>query len=147
MDRIKKAFHLFFYKLVEFTRFMNRRHYNHYELQDGLFGASGGIMMVFTILICFLINVIGILLGISLWKNDIGTFIAVGLIILFYVFLHYTLLSKDKWRKYEKEFEAYSRKKNRRINRTIIVSVILLFALLIFSFIIWKVRYDAGLIV
>jgi hypothetical protein len=126
---------------------MNRRHYNHYELQDGLFGASGGIMMVFTILICFLINVIGILLGISLWKNDIGTFIAVGLIILFYVFLHYTLLSKDKWRKYEKEFEAYSRKKNRRINRTIIVSVILLFALLIFSFIIWKVRYDAGLIV
>jgi hypothetical protein len=117
---------------------MNRRHYNYYELKDGLFGAVVAFGILIALLLCLLINIIGILTSLDLWKNDIGTFIAIGLIFPFYLFLHYTLLSEDKWRKYEEEFKTYSLQRNRRINGWIILSVILLFILLSLSFIIWK---------
>lgn len=143
--QIEKTYHLLFYKLVKFTYMMNRRHYYHYELQNGLFGACCSVGMLFAIFVCFIFNCIEIFTGFSPWRNNAVMIGFVVFVHLSYVFIHFTLLSKDKWRKYEAVFETYSRKKNRKINIRITILAVLLISLLVISFMTMNIRQNVDL--
>jgi hypothetical protein len=50
-------------------------------------------------------------------------------------FLHYYIfLHNDRWKEYEEEFKSYSRKKNRIINLSVFVFILLVLGSLIFAF-------------
>ncbi|MBF0578084.1 hypothetical protein [Dysgonomonas sp. GY617] len=60
------------------------------------------------------------------------------------IFNYFTLIYKKRWFKYNEEFAAYSKTKNKVINITILLFYILSFALFIAAFIIWGNLGDAG---
>jgi len=121
-DKIVKSYHLFFYKLVEFTCFMNRRHYNYYELKNGLFGASIALTILCSCVFWGILLYVGSLCGnlYSFATNDV-LFLSVLFLLLvsIYILVYGCLICKEQWLTYEKEFKAYPRKKNKIINRNI----------------------------
>jgi len=147
MKILKKAYYLFFYKILKAIHYSNKSYYIQYELKDMLWRATGILMILITALVFALNNILEIIMQHAFLSDlSIIPYIVVIIIvgIFIYMFIYYTLIYENRWASYMKEFEKYSRTKNVFINICVILVVLSILGITALTYIIWGDRFDAG---
>lgn len=127
MKTIKKAYNLFFYKLYRFFTSISVDGWEDWKA-----------LLVIGVLEGFLLIELYTWSGIIFrdkniqFSNTRGVSILLGLFIA--VSNYYILLHKNRWKQYEEEFKNYSTERNRLINFSVFLFILLVIGSVIFAF-------------
>jgi|GEM_PF-2945673 len=149
MDRIKKAYHLFFYYIIAFS-FSKKDWYKRSveELEGRLYSGTIAIIIIIGLSFLSLLFISEIFLGYTLFNREsgIGYVYMLIYVVVIYALFYFSLICKDKWKTYVKEFESYTKTKIRKLSFLMLLFFVFYILTIIISSIVWKGRYDAGLI-
>lgn len=126
MEKFKKAYYLFFYKLYQFFHSLSNDGWEDWK--------AGLVLQTLQYFVLFII-----VLQIEIFTKNPTPNVdpkiwAIPLVIIIAIFNYYILIYKDKWKLHEKEFKNYSKQKNRMANFVTLCIVLGVFALLILSY-------------
>lgn len=126
MEKIKKAYYLFFYKLYSLFRYISESGWEDWKALLTI----GVLQMYFYVSLCTWADII--------LKDDYPIFIQSSaslfvVTIVIAVSNYFVLLHKNRWKKYEEEFKRYSRGKNILISIVVFLITTLVLANLIFA--------------
>lgn len=127
MEKIKKTYYLFFYKLYRFFK----------SISDDDFADWKAGLVIQTLQLFILLTITGQIELITKDKiipNGDPKIWAIPLAIVLAVFNYYVFLHFRGWEIYEDEFRKYTKKKNRPINFLVFCIVFGIFSILIFTF-------------
>jgi Na+-driven multidrug efflux pump len=126
MEKFKRAYYLFFYKLYQFFNSLSSDGWG--DWKAGLVLQTLQYFILFIIILQIEIFTKNPMPNIDpkIWAIPLGIIIAS---LNYYIFIY-----KGKWKLHEKEFKNYSKQKNRIANLIIFSIILVIFLLLILSY-------------